>query len=107
MWYSGRSPSLADSYSSGENPDALWSEEVLHQLVAKAHGLGLQIALHAIGDRTIKMAINVLKANTNASRRPRIEHLELSSPKDTWRLSKLGITASIQPVRSDPAILRA
>lgn len=99
--------SLTEPYSNGENPDSLWSEDVLHKLVAKAHGLGLQVALHAIGDRTIKMAVDVLEANTDASRRPRIEHLELSSPEDAKRLGKLGITASIQPVHSDPAILRA
>ncbi|KAM0664452.1 hypothetical protein ACQRIT_001616 [Beauveria bassiana] len=99
--------SLTKPYSNGENPDSLWSEAVLHKVVAKAHGLGLQVALHAIGDRTIKMAIDVLEANTDASRRPRIEHLELSSAEDALRLGKLGITASIQPVHSDPAILRA
>lgn len=99
--------SLREPYSTGENPDALWDEAVLHTVVAKAHGLGLQVALHAIGDRTIKMAIDVLEANTDASRRPRIEHLELSTPEDAQRLGKLGITASIQPVHADPAILRA
>src|SRR5690606_8481657 len=41
------------------------------------------------------------------SRRPRIEHLELASATDAARLGKLGITASIQPVHADPAILRA
>ncbi|KAJ6788587.1 hypothetical protein PWT90_05346 [Aphanocladium album] len=99
--------SLTKPYSTGENPDSLWSEDVLHKVVAKAHGLGLQVALHAIGDRTIKMAIDVLEANTDAARRPRIEHLELASPEDALRLGKLGITASIQPVHADPAILRA
>lgn len=99
--------SLTEPYSTGENPDSLWEESVLHKLVAKAHGLGLQVALHAIGDKTIKMAIDVLEANTDASRRPRIEHLELSSAEDAKRLGKLGITASVQPVHSDPAILRA
>lgn len=99
--------SLTEPYSTGENPDSLWSEAVLHQVVAKAHRLSLQVALHAIGDRTITMAIDVLEANTDASRRPRIEHLELSSAEDARRLGRLGITASVQPVHADPAILRA
>lgn len=103
----GCTASLTKPYSNGQDPDSLWSEDVLNKVVAKAHGLGLQVALHAIGDRTIKMAIDVLSANTDASRRPRIEHLELSSPEDAARLGALGITASIQPVHSDPAILRA
>lgn len=99
--------SLTEPYSTGENPDSLWSEDVLHKLVARAHAAGLQVALHAIGDRTIQMAIDVLEKNTDRSRRPRIEHLELASARDAERLGKLGITASIQPVHSDPAILRA
>lgn len=99
--------SLKEPYSTGAHSDSLWSENVLHKVVAKAHKLGLQVALHAIGDRTIKMAIDVLEENTDISRRPRIEHLELSSAEDAKRLGKLGITASIQPVHSDPAILRA
>ncbi|KAJ6441550.1 amidohydrolase family protein [Purpureocillium lavendulum] len=99
--------SLTEPYSNGENPDAIWSEEVLHPLVARAHAAGLQVALHAIGDRTIGMAIDVLEHNTDRTRRPRIEHLELASARDAARLGALGITASIQPVHSDPAILRA
>ncbi len=99
--------SLTKPYSTGVNPDPLWSEDVLHKVVAKAHNLGLQVALHAIGDRTIQMAIDVLEKNTDRSRRPRIEHLEMSSAEDAKRLGQLGITASIQPVHSDPAILRA
>lgn len=99
--------SLTEPYSNNTHPDPFWDEATLHQLVSRAHKLGLQVALHAIGDRTIKMAIDVLEANTDASRRPRIEHLELASMEDAARLGRLGITASIQPVHSDPAILRA
>ncbi|KAH7313744.1 amidohydrolase family protein [Stachybotrys elegans] len=99
--------SLKEPYSNGENPDTIWKEEVLHGLVARAHAAGLQVALHAIGDRTITMAVDVLEKNTDRSRRPRIEHLELASAEDAQRLGKLGITASIQPVHADPAILRA
>ena len=99
--------SLTEPYSTGENPDSIWGEDLLHPLVARAHAAGLQVALHAIGDRTIRMAIDVLEKNTDRSRRPRIEHLELASAHDAARLGKLGITASIQPVHADPAILRA
>ncbi|KFA46845.1 hypothetical protein S40293_05618 [Stachybotrys chartarum IBT 40293] len=99
--------SLKEPYSSGPHPDPIWREEILHPLVARAHEVGLQVALHAIGDRTVTMAVDVLAKNTDRSRRPRIEHLELASARDAQRLGELGITASIQPVHSDPAILRA
>ncbi|PTB54499.1 hypothetical protein M431DRAFT_507934 [Trichoderma harzianum CBS 226.95] len=99
--------SLTEPYSTGITPDPIWPEEYLNTIVSKAHAAGLQVALHAIGDRTIRMAIDVLERNTDRSRRPRIEHIELSNAEDALRLGKLGITASIQPVHSDPAILRA
>ncbi|KAK5992100.1 Putative amidohydrolase YtcJ-like protein [Cladobotryum mycophilum] len=99
--------SLTEPYSTGPNPDPMWSEEFLHPIVSKAHAAGLQVALHAIGDRTIRMAIDVLEKNTDRSLRPRVEHIEMASAEDAARLGKLGITASIQPVHSDPAILRA
>ncbi|KAG5916579.1 hypothetical protein E4U42_007595 [Claviceps africana] len=99
--------SLTEPYGNGESPDSIWPEHLLDPLVARAHAAGLQVALHAIGDKTIQMAIDVLERNTDRSRRPRIEHLELASARDARRLGELGITASIQPVHSDPAILRA
>ncbi|ATY62280.1 amidohydrolase family [Cordyceps militaris] len=99
--------SLTEPYASGAHPGPLWPAAVLHQVVARAHALHLQVALHAIGDRTISMAVDVLAANTDAARRPRIEHLELASASDARRLGALGITASVQPVHADPAILRA
>lgn len=99
--------SLTEPYSTSANPDLIWSEDILHPLVARAHAAGLQVALHAIGDKTIRTTIDVLEKNTDRSRRPRIEHLELASAQDAARLGALGITASIQPVHSDPAILRA
>jgi hypothetical protein len=99
--------SLTEPYSTGANADLIWPEEILHHVVARAHAGGLQVALHAIGDRTINIAINVLEKNTDRSRRPRIEHLEMASAEDAKRLGNLGITASIQPVHADPAILRA
>ncbi|KAF2218620.1 amidohydrolase 3 [Elsinoe ampelina] len=89
----------------------LWTKPHLEAVVVHAAQSGLQIALHAIGDHTVKMAIDALEAHgdpTNTGdRRHRIEHLELTSPEDAARLGKLGITASIQPVHADPAILRA
>jgi predicted amidohydrolase YtcJ len=93
--------------SNGELPQALWKPEILGPVAKKADEAGIQCAIHAIGDAAITMALNAIKDNCTPGKRHRIEHLELSSPEDARRLGKLGITASIQPVHSDPAILRA
>ncbi|KAI8651956.1 hypothetical protein NCS56_01412000 [Fusarium sp. Ph1] len=88
-------------------PPPIWEKEYLEPVVKEADALGLQIALHAIGDAAIKMAIDALEKYGTAGRRHRIEHLELASPRDAQRLGELGLTASIQPVHADPSILQA
>ncbi|KAL2872826.1 amidohydrolase [Aspergillus lucknowensis] len=98
------------------SPEPLWEPGILRKAVQRADAAGLQCALHAIGDAAVRLAIDTLEtvaprrnggAGASLSRRHRIEHLELTSPGDAARLAALGITASIQPVHADPAILRA
>lgn len=104
----GCTAGLAEPYSStGVSCAPIWSLAELAPVVSKADAAGLQCALHAIGDETIRTAIDALEQNATPGRRHRIEHLELASPADAARLGRLGITASIQPVHADPAILRA
>ncbi|OAP59221.1 hypothetical protein AYL99_06519 [Fonsecaea erecta] len=98
---------LLQPYSSnGVSCDPLWDPDMLKKVVERANAAGLQCALHAIGDATIKMAIDALEPVASSGRRHRIEHLELTSPGDAKRLSEAGITASVQAVHADPAILR-
>ncbi|CAK7242865.1 MAG: hypothetical protein STHCBS139747_004368 [Sporothrix thermara] len=88
--------------------DSIWSPEQVVPVVKRATEAGLQVALHAIGDKAITMAVDAIAMFPGQKTlRPRIEHLELSSAEDAKRLGQLGITASIQPVHADPAILRA
>ncbi|KAI1654994.1 amidohydrolase 3 [Daldinia decipiens] len=104
----GCTAGLSEPYASnGISCEPIWSLAELGPVVRKADRAGLQCALHAIGDKTISVAIDALEQNATPGRRHRIEHLELASPEDAKRLGKLGITASIQPVHADPAILRA
>ncbi|KAJ9613176.1 hypothetical protein H2200_003117 [Cladophialophora chaetospira] len=87
--------------------DLNWKEDAVKRVAAKADAAGLQIAMHAIGDAAIRLAINTLEGLGTTGRRHRIEHLELTHPEDAKRLGRLGITASVQPVHSDPSILGA
>ncbi|KAI4664444.1 uncharacterized protein J4E79_003948 [Alternaria viburni] len=99
---------LAEPYTSnGHFEGPIWTPEMLDPVVKKAIEGGLQCALHAIGDQAVHNAVNVLEKYGQQDQRHRIEHLELTAPEDAKRLGQLGITASIQPVHSDPAILRA
>lgn len=99
---------LAEPYTSNlhfEGP--IWTPEMLDPVVKLAAEGGLQCALHAIGDQAVHNAVNVIDKHGKPGQRHRIEHLELTAPEDAKRLGQLGITASIQPVHADPAILRA
>ncbi|KAJ6038359.1 uncharacterized protein N7446_005163 [Penicillium canescens] len=96
---------LSQPYAPADSPPPIWVPEHLNQLVKEADSVGLQIALHAIGDAAIKMAIDAIEKHATPGRRHRIEHLELASPEDAKRLGELGLTASIQPVHADPSIL--
>lgn len=98
---------LSEPYSTIDSPAPIWSKEDLEPVIQKASDAGVQIALHAIGDAAVHMAVDVLEAHTKPGGRHRIEHLELVSPEDAKRLGDLGITASVQPVHADPAILKA
>ncbi|KAE8409365.1 amidohydrolase 3 [Aspergillus pseudonomiae] len=99
---------LTEPYASnGDNCAPLWDADILKKVVRKADRAGLQCALHAIGDATVTLAIDALESEGTPGSRHRIEHLELTAPQDAKRLGDLGITASVQPVHADPAILRA
>ncbi|KAG8157467.1 hypothetical protein KVR01_012851 [Diaporthe batatas] len=99
---------LSEPYThTGSMTEPVWTKPMLLPVVRRADEAGLQVALHAIGDLTARNAIDTIEACAAPERRPRIEHLELTSPEDAARLGKLGITASVQPVHSDPAILKA
>ncbi|KAL2847451.1 amidohydrolase 3 [Aspergillus pseudoustus] len=91
--------------------EPIWPSDLMSAVIRRADSAGLQVAIHAIGDLAVHQSINLLSAvNTQDLARPRrhrIEHLELTSPEDAKRLGALGITASVQPVHSDPAFFKA
>ncbi|KAI1102894.1 amidohydrolase 3 [Jackrogersella minutella] len=103
---------LSEPYLTGSDSlkattgEPFWEAKILNAVVRKADAAGLQVALHAIGDAAITMAVDAL-STCSPKNRHRMEHLELASARDAKRLGEFGITASIQPVHADPWILRA
>ncbi|RDA84574.1 hypothetical protein CP532_1113 [Ophiocordyceps camponoti-leonardi (nom. inval.)] len=93
------------SHNASLTGNLLWQPQQLMPVLQRASGAGLQIAMHAIGDKAIKLAVDSLEKVGNATARHRIEHLETCSPEDAKRLGPLGITASIQPAHLDPALM--
>jgi predicted amidohydrolase YtcJ len=72
----------------------------LARLVRWAAELRMSVAIHAIGDRAVRNAIESAGAGMSAreaSLPPRIEHVQLLDPADLGRFSALGVFASLQP----------
>jgi predicted amidohydrolase YtcJ len=66
---------------------------------ARAH---LNVALHAIGDRAVRRALDALEPLAGAWRwwRPRIEHVQCVHPDDWPRFKPGGVIASMQPIHA-------
>jgi predicted amidohydrolase YtcJ len=76
--------------------------DMLRELAFRAAEGGLALAIHAIGDRTNNLVLDVITAvqRINPHLRHRIEHVQLITPVDQARLAKTGIIASMQPVHA-------
>lgn len=87
-------------YSGLASPDLL-DQEHFYDEMRQADKAGLQISIHAIGDRANRTILDLYarleKDNGPADRRPRIEHAQHLHPEDYSRFAKLGIIASMQP----------
>ena len=90
---------LIDPYS--DRPEVVgepfYIQAEINRLVKRANSLGMPVAIHAIGDRGVKMALNAFEYSGNTSLANRVEHIEIIDPKDVERFKKLKVTASMQP----------
>ena len=77
------------------------SEENMQKGVIEADAAGLQVLIHAIGDRANNIVINMYeeagKQNGDRDRRFRIEHAQHLIKSDIPRFKNLNIIASMQP----------
>jgi predicted amidohydrolase YtcJ len=83
-----------------------WTPDGLKGAVVAADKAGLQVYLHAIGDRGVRMALDAHEAaartNGPRERRGRIEHIETIDPEDYPRFRALDVIASMQPLHANP-----
>ena len=73
----------------------------LYRWTSGADKAGLNVMVHAIGDRAIRLQLDIFerveKENGPRDRRFRIEHAQHIAPSDVPRFAKLGVVASMQP----------
>ncbi len=115
----GHTACLLDPYldkpeSTGQPP---FSDEQWRQLVTAADAAGIDVHIHAIGDRTVRSALDAIEAAIQANpprdRRHTIAHLELVDEADQSRFGQLGVIAqfsanwlSADPGTVDTTIIR-
>jgi predicted amidohydrolase YtcJ len=76
--------------------------QTVAEWVRAADARGLQVAVHAIGDRAISLLLDIYAGLDSADaasrdRRLRIEHAQHIAPDDVDRFAALGVIASMQP----------
>jgi predicted amidohydrolase YtcJ len=75
--------------------------ETLYERVAGADAAGLQVMIHAIGDRGNRTVLDVYervaREHGQRDRRFRIEHAQHLAPEDLRRFGALGVVPSMQP----------
>lgn len=73
----------------------------LYEQISAADKAGLQVMVHAIGDKAIEEQLNIFerveKENGKRDRRFRIEHAQHIAPEDLNRFNTLNVIASMQP----------
>ncbi|HWP83280.1 MAG TPA: amidohydrolase [Bacteroidota bacterium] len=93
-------PFTSDPSTSGLPSDIL-QDGRLEQWALAADKAGLQLSIHAIGDKANSLILDlfekIVKENPKWDRRFRIEHAQHIHPKDFKRFHELGVTASVQP----------
>ena len=105
----GLTAAMLESFE--EHPDnygilTLSEQQMLDSIIA-ANNMGLFIAIHAIGDRAARVALNAIERAQQqlasvgdplgVKQRYRLEHVQLIAPDDLERMRRLKVIASIQP----------
>ena len=87
----------------------LYGPEALKERVLRAHGAGMQVAIHCIGDRSLQTALEAYQAalaEVPRDARHTIVHCQVGDGELYDRMARLGVAAAVQPpfVASDQSI---
>lgn len=97
----------AGTYEKGRT---FWERADYFRTVQELDALGVPVATHAIGDYSVRMALDAYEAAARANgawrgrgaRRHKIEHIEAIGIGDAGRFRRLDVTASFQPLHANP-----
>lgn len=108
----GKTAALRKPYENDGNNKGIfvYDEDEFYDLLEKAHVSGLQLAMHAIGDRTMDIILNcyerISEKYPKADPRFRIIHCQITEEDILDRFAKNHVIADIQPlfIRADMEI---
>ena len=87
--------------STGIFNEMMLPEGTMDRRIQEADRAGLQVAVHAIGDRANAILLDIfgqaIKVGSPRDRRWRVEHAQHIRPSDFERFGRLGLIASVQP----------
>jgi len=96
-----RGAALLEPYSDDKTNAGLLLEKIeeVSQFVSMVNKNGYQVAIHAIGDRANRLALDCFQngSEPTSSSRNRIEHAQIIHKTDLQRFKDLNVLAAIQP----------
>jgi predicted amidohydrolase YtcJ len=103
-----RTAAVVDPYADGSGLGVTYyDDEELTAFFTDGHNAGLQVGVHAIGDRAIEqvlrawehvyLGLDSREKRHFRARRHRIEHFEMPSVEQVERAAMLGLAVSVQP----------
>lgn len=102
-----RTAAVNAPYVDGGQGQTTFADDVLAAFFHDGHDAGLQVGVHAIGDRAIEQVLATWErvyATLDSrerrhfrARRHRVEHIEMPTPAQVERAAMLGLAASVQP----------
>ena len=94
---------LEEPYEGSDECGILTIEaDALSREVVRAAAAGIAVAIHAIGDRAVRIALDAIEPTrrTHPGLRQRLEHVQLVREEDLSRFGRLGVIASMQPLHA-------
>jgi hypothetical protein len=98
-----RTAALEEAYSDAPGDRGLmnFDESELKAMVALAHRAGFQVAVHVIGDRAARLALEAIEAAQAKHPRPdvrhRLVHCQIMNPSLWEKMRELGVAGDVQP----------
>ncbi len=99
----GRTAAMFEDYQGepGNRGDLVFSDEQVRQMVAGATRDGIDVHMHAIGDRAVRQGLDAVEAARRATpdspSRYTICHIEVIADSDLQRFADLGVIAQSTP----------